>query len=393
LDQSAFIQFEITSGPDEYLRLGEISFHLKVKAKCDIPTGKTVVAWDKIGPVNYLLHSMIKQVDVFIGDTQITSSPSTYPYRAYFEAFLGYGKDAKESHLTQSLWFCDENKKSVDDVIAKGSKYTKDSKEIQLMGKLHLDISYQDRLLIGGSKLIIRILPNEPEFYFLAKETQKPTMEYLDAFLRVKRARVTPLFVDAQNSALQVAPAKYPITHVRVKASTVQSGQHEANLDNVHSGQLPRRIFVAFVKNKAYCGDYTNNPFYFENLKITQIAAFLDGQQYPAKAYTPDFENGLTIVEQNALFDSLNMLHTDSTINITRDNYGSGNTIFGFNFAPDLSNGCGGAGHVNQIRYGTLHLQIRFKEALTDVITALIYCEFDKIIEVDAARNAHIDFI
>ncbi len=62
---------------------------------------------------------MIKQVDVFIGDTQITSSPSTYPYRAYFKTLLGYFQDAKNSHLSASLWFNDENDKTVNKVIAK----------------------------------------------------------------------------------------------------------------------------------------------------------------------------------------------------------------------------------------------------------------------------------
>ena len=32
---------------------------------------------------------MIKQVDVFVGDKQITSNSLTYAYKAYFEAFLG----------------------------------------------------------------------------------------------------------------------------------------------------------------------------------------------------------------------------------------------------------------------------------------------------------------
>ena len=48
-----------------------------------------------------------------------------------------------------------------------------------------------------------------------------------------------------------------------VKAFTIAKGSFDANIDNVHSGQLPRRIFVAFVNNLAYCGSYELNPFKF----------------------------------------------------------------------------------------------------------------------------------
>lgn len=391
LEPSSFIQFEIPTAIDEYLRFDDMYIYMKVKPKCSPINGEKTVDWSKIGVVNNLLHSAIKQV-VFIGDTQITSSPSTYSFRAYFDTFLGYYNDAKTSHLSQALWFNDENDKMPNAVISKTQKYI-NGNEKELMGKLHLDMTYQSKLLLGGCKTTVRLLLNDPKFYFLTQDGYMPDMQFNDAALFVHRARVNPKLVEAHNMALQVATAKYFITHVKVKACTIQSGTFEANIDNVHSGQHVRRIFVAFVRNDAYCGDYAKNPFYFENCKINQICAFLDGVQYPSKSFTHDFDNNLNIRELHSLYESLNMLNTDATINVNRDNYSNGNTIFGFNFAPDLSNGCGSTGHLNPIKCGALRLQVRFKEALTIPMTALVYCEFDKVIEVDASRNGLIDFI
>ena len=133
------------------------------------------------------------------------------------------------------------------------------------------------------------------------------------------------------------------------------------------------------------------NLFNFEHYNVSSLAVYLDGQQYPAKAFTPDFKVNLYQREMHSLYEALDMMDTDSNFAINRDNYDDGNTIYGFNFTPDLSSGCGTVGHVNPIRYGSLRMSVRFSEATPAPVTVLIYCEFDKILEIDIARKAQID--
>src|SRR5277367_6245455 len=73
---SSPIQFEIHTGTDEYVQLRECELYLCLKinlAKTNDTAGKlrAIVAedWKKISPVNYLLHSMIKQITLSIGGT------------------------------------------------------------------------------------------------------------------------------------------------------------------------------------------------------------------------------------------------------------------------------------------------------------------------------------
>jgi hypothetical protein len=96
-------------------------------------------------------------------------------------------------------------------------------------------------------------------------------------------------------------------------------------------------------------------------------------------------------MEMSSLFEALDMKDGDSNFKINRKNYNNGNTIFGFNFAPDLSSGCGAVGHLNPIKFGSLSLNLKFSTATAAAITALIYCEFDKLMEIDINRNANID--
>ena len=388
IDPTSFIQFEIQTAIDEYIDLEKLILYMKVKLE-KMKSVSTDAEWDNIAPTNYLLHSMIKQVDIFIGDKQITSNSPTYAYKAYFEAFLGFSRDQKKSHLTSALWYNDEDLK--DDVIVKNqTKYLKNYRELDMMGRLHTDITFQGRSLLGGCKLTIRILLNDPKFYMISKG-HKPELDIMEVSLFTHRSKVSRDLVEAHNLALDKATAKYPLTMSKVKAFTIHTGAYDACIDNIHSGQLPRRIFICFVRNSAYCGEYHLNPYRFEHCFISNITVYLDGIQFPTKAYTPDFESGIYQREMYSLYEALDMLDMDPNFYINRDNYAKGNTIFGFNFTPDLSSGCGTTGHLSSVRFGSLRLALRFNKTLVEPITALVYCEFDKILEIDSNRRAIID--
>jgi len=342
----------------------------------------------EIKSANYLLHSMIKQLDIFIGDTQINPSTPTYAYKAYFEALLGYGMEAKKSHLTSAGWMSDNILYRILDEGVK--KPLEDFRQLDLYGRIHSDIAFQGKSLLGGLKLVIRILLHEPKFYIISKEFDVQ-LEFLEAALHVHRSKVPQYIVDAHNAALRISPAKYPLTLAKVKSFTIQKGTLDINIDNVHNGQLPRRIFIAFVSNSAYLGNYKQDPFYFNHFNISMLAVYVNGEQYPSKPFTPDFNNQIYEREMISIFEALYMMDDHSTVEINRTTYGKGNTIFGFNFTPDLTSGVGTTGHLSQIKFGTLRLSVRFGSQLTEAITALVYCEFDKILEIDINRNVNID--
>jgi hypothetical protein len=305
LDSSASIQFEIHTGIDEYIQFRDTELYLRLKIKLHKANAQAIVEsdWDKVSPVNYLLHSLFKQVDVEIGDKQITLSPQTYAYRSYFEGLLGFKDDAKKSYLSAALWSNDSPKDKPDANLSAVFKTTSAvSKEVELMGKLHLDITFQERALLGGSTVILRLHPHAPTFYLMVNdENIKPKVEFTEASLFVQRAKVSPLVVEAHNQALTMSPAKYPITHCQVKTFTINNGTIDAMIDNIVSGQMPRRAYVALVPNDAYNGTYTKNPYNFKHYDVNFIACYLDGVQYPTKAYQSDFEKKLYIREMVGL--------------------------------------------------------------------------------------------
>ena len=402
LSSTSNIEFIIDSPIDEYVLLRDLMLHMKIRI--DIKkTGTnniTGLDWDKIGGVNNLLHSLFKAVDFEINGKSITLNPQTYAYKAYFETNLGYTYDTQNSHLSASGYFMDDTYKETKN--PKQSAFVKPSpvvntgagKTIDMMGKLFLDIAQQPKALLGGTKIKITLIPNEPKFYLWADDnslTPSVTFEYASLF--VSRAKVNHSVVEAHHSALMHTPAKYPITRGNVKLFTVNAGSSDVNIDNAIVGQIPRRMFVALVKNKASNGDLTSNPFNFEHFNLNYLVASVDGIQYPSIPFTPDFNKGTYVREFLSVYDALNGMSTDPTIYIDVDDYDSGNTIYGFSFGADKVDDCYKSGYVNPTMNGSLGLYMKFSTALTEAITVVTYSEFDNVLEIDKNNEVLTDYI
>ncbi len=60
-----------------------------------------------IAPVNNFLHSLFRQVDVYLNGKQVTPAMGTYAYRAYLETLLNYDVSSKGSQLTSAMYYKD----------------------------------------------------------------------------------------------------------------------------------------------------------------------------------------------------------------------------------------------------------------------------------------------
>ena len=70
-------------GNEDYVDLSKTI--LVVRAKVTKANGANLDRNEEVGIVNNFLHSLFKQVDVFLKEKQVTQATSTYAYRAYLE--------------------------------------------------------------------------------------------------------------------------------------------------------------------------------------------------------------------------------------------------------------------------------------------------------------------
>ena len=101
----------LSPGTEDYVDLSKTI--LVVRAKVTKADGANLDADEKVGVVNNFLHSLFKQVDVFLKEKQVTHTTGTYSYRAYLETLFNYGPAAKKSQLTAAL-FCKDTAGKMD---------------------------------------------------------------------------------------------------------------------------------------------------------------------------------------------------------------------------------------------------------------------------------------
>ena len=106
LSDSMPIEFDISGAGTSYIDLSHTQ--LVVRAQLLKNDGTPIDNTTHVAPCNLFLHSLFSEIDVKLNGTLITSSNNTYPYRAYIETLLSYGRDAKRSQLTSALYYKDE---------------------------------------------------------------------------------------------------------------------------------------------------------------------------------------------------------------------------------------------------------------------------------------------
>lgn len=383
------VEFNISGSGDDYLDLSQTQLYIKVKIlKSD---GKPLTAENKVGPVNLLLHSLWSQVDISLNERLVSSSNNTYPYRAMLETLLNHGYDTKTSQLSSELFFKDTaGRMNVFDTKAnepnegfnKRADLFKLSASVDMIGRLHLDMFHQERLLLNMVDMKIKLIRSKPEFCLLGDGDYKVILEQASIFVR--KVRVSPGVVLGHAKSLEKTTAKYPIERVLCKAYSIPSGNMSFVQDNIFIGQMPRRIVVACVDNDAFNGNYKKSPFEFKHYNINFIAVYVDGQSTPSTPLQPDFGNQHFIRTYQNLF--LNA--EDRGLFLTRSEFSGGNALFRFDLSPDLCEG----GHLNLVRHSNLRLEIKFSVPLPQTISLLVYAEFENLIEINKARNILYDF-
>ena len=69
--------------------------------------------------------------------------------------------------------------------------------------------------------------------------------------------------------------AHYPVTHTQNKTFTASSGAQQISIDNAFLGPIPERILIALVKNTAFVGSASTNPYHFQHCHMTNLVLYL----------------------------------------------------------------------------------------------------------------------
>ena len=265
------LEFTVPGSPDSYLDLAQTQLYARVKIT--MPDGNNLPDDAPCGPVNLFLHSMFNQVDVHLNDRMVSTASNTYAYRAMIETLLTYGSDAKTSHLTAGLFYKDTAQRmdatdpTLDDAnvnfgLKKRREFTRASRQVDLVGMIHADIFRQEKFLLGGVDLKLKLHRSKKEFCVVSgfqplANQPEYKVQIMDATLFVRSCRLNPTLVMSHAKELERGvTAKYPLRRVDVKSFSIPQGNLSFVRESLITGQIPRHIVFGLMDNTAYNGTY-----------------------------------------------------------------------------------------------------------------------------------------
>ncbi|XP_056102088.1 uncharacterized protein F54H12.2-like [Rhinichthys klamathensis goyatoka] len=393
ISDSAPLEFFIAGNGEDYVDLNNTLLYLKLKITR--PNGADIADPARVALINYPGATIFSQVDVSLGDRLISQSSSTYPYRCIIESLINYSKDALESLFSAGLFFKDTaGHMDVNDPVGrnggltKRSLYTSGSKVVELLAPIHSDIFFQEKLILNGVDIKIRMTRSQDEFCLMRCDDVAYKLNIVTASLYVKKVSVSPPVRLGHAQALLSTTAKYPIDRVCLKNFSIPAGARVSNQENLFLGTLPKSIVLAMVDNDAFTGSYDKNPFAFKHYDLEFLAVYVDGQQFPAKPLQPNFEAGLAVREFYQLAMTTGRHLKNQALSIDRNDFLNGYTLYAFNLTPDED--CGQ--HISLVKSGNIRLEARFRQPLPHTINLIIYAVFDSIVEVSNRRQVLVDY-
>ena len=391
------INFYIPPSSSGLLSLNDIYLELEVAIK--YKTDKDWLFIDEtcgVAPVANLLHSLFQSLHVTLANRLISDAATFYPYRAYLDSLLRCAIGAQESHLSSALFIKDTEGAFNSTTTNYGEKDRKQYFEkghfVQLSGRLCADICQQTKPLITGVPLNVRLVMSRQQF-MLRVWDQDATKQF-KVFVRnprlaVRRYIPAPDFMLAVADQLQHKTVKYHIERTVMRVADIPANTQSTVVSNLQIGQLPKVVVIGFVTSEDFHGSGKTSPFKFEHFNLQQISVEVDGQSYPTKPYTADFEKGMSLECYDGLMDAMG-IRNDPIMDtpMTRKRYEQGYTLFGF----DLTPGATGLGPLTLVKQGNLSVAVTFAKPLPKTVMMVTMLVYDSVLEINQHRQLIADF-
>ncbi|XP_039366879.1 uncharacterized protein F54H12.2-like [Mauremys reevesii] len=348
----------------------------------------------ELGLVNYPVSSIFSQLDVTLGDCLVSQSNNCYSYRTFIESVLNYSNDTLAMQFSAGLFYNDTAGQHEETELDGGNlafvrhaKLMAQSRMVEVLGHLHSDLFFQEKLLLNGVDVKIKLMCSKDTFCLMGSAAKGFKLHIVSASLFVKKVWVASSVRLRHAEALLSGNTKYPMDRVGMKVVSIPVGSRVSNQENLFLGQLPKMLVLGFVDNDTF--SYSKNPFHFKHYNINFVALYVDGEQIPTKPLQPDFEAGRCVREYINLVQTAGKHMKDCSLLIDPEEFAQGYTLFAFDLSPDQE--C--AGHYYLIKTGNLRAEVHFGKAVMVTSSMIVYGVFDNVIEINQRRNILFDYM
>lgn len=385
------IQFDIPADSGDYKDLSKTSLYVRVKIAKPGPSGLvSITADDKVAFTNLTLHSLFKQIDFKLANNSdsITNEVGQHhSMKTYIDTVLGFNCSVAE---LEGQMYIKETGQFFDDVDMAGGnnsslllrwEQTKSGEAVELQGPLGLDICKQNKLLLNNVGIKIKITPNDDPFVLITPATDvKYQFVIEECRIQMCHVKVNPGLIVAQSDAIKKSPAIYPFKKSYMITNNIKEGSYSWTVNNIFNDQVPSRLIVGLVSEKAINGSYQHNPYNFSHYNVNSIGFYIQNQSCPGEAFECNYKEHRYTLPYLSIYEGKK--DVQSTSFIPKDEYPNGFCLYVFNLDEQH-----GDDSMSLIKTGLTSLKIKFEKPLPHAVTVVMYGQFPAILQINEARK------
>lgn len=309
-------------------------------------------------------------IDCSLQQKPVGQTGTNYPYKAYIATLLSTRKIEKVI----------KDNAGVDDPDVKSGMNTGlylSGRMSEMEGPVHIDIFQQNRLMLNGVSLALKLWPSTDAFRLITNEEDASyETQILDVSFKLCVQKPNPCGLIAHTNMIKELPAIYPYMNSTLAVASISKGEYGHSENNLFQGEIPSQLILTLMESNSFGGLYKKNPFFFQPFNCNFLSLYIDEQSYPAKPLQPTF------TDNNYVEAYRNIKACRNNIDISLLEFKRGFTIFVFDIDDNID--------FNTKRRGDCRLELRFGSALPENITLLLYGKFPKVLQVDESRRVYL---
>ncbi|XP_015784690.1 uncharacterized protein F54H12.2-like [Tetranychus urticae] len=368
LSKSTVFEF-VVPGSEHYTDLAASYLYVQLKIDTD--------STEKIIPTNNYAASIFEQLDVYLGNVNITPGNSLYHYQTFIDDVFFKHKSAIDACQI---------------INAEDKRVEQVKKTFDFVLPIHAPMFQQEKFLIDNVPISLRLKCAPASFGLTCnKPITKLLFEFQKISLFIRRVKLYSPVQMSITKNLEKTPVKYYFQRNEVKSFHLPTGFAANSVDNVYNGQLPRKIIIGFVTDKSFNADLASDAFTFSHKKLQSAAVVVNGIKIPSSPYKPDFAGKLFMREYYNVFRSMNQDHGLPKIRLDYADYENKYPFLVFDLTDDGTL-ASDSGTLSLIERGNVRIDIQFSAALDEGMHMILFGIYDSILQIDAARNIVTDY-
>ena len=260
---------------------------------------------------------------------------------------------------------------------------------VEMVGRPHLDLFHQDKLLPPGININYRLLPAADTFVLRTPDGDNVQYRFIieTVQLLMRTKQLTESAELAHRSLVQQQNMRLPHTRVLLKHLSVAAGLGSIAFDNVFTSALPDLVIMGMVNDDTFVGGYHQpSPFNFQHFNVNRVDMKVNGSQRPSGGYTPSWNNGNYIKDYWTFLSELGYDTGDKCAQISPIEWEFGYTLFAFRLTPGPI-GSGVAGPRTHAKSGNARLELSFAQPTPNNIKIILMYQSPAVLEIDLFNN------